>query len=72
MEAMPMEIVADASSEAIRLGAVGFDAIKLIALSRIERRPLRLDLARYPHLPKMDVRTTGAADYAVLVAGQTA
>jgi len=72
MEAMPMEVVADASSEAIRLGAIGFDAIKLIALSRIERRPLRLDLARYPHLPKMDVRTTAAADYAVLVESQAA
>jgi hypothetical protein len=31
MEAMPMEIVAGAASEAIRLGAIGFDAIKLIA-----------------------------------------
>ncbi|RZL51710.1 MAG: IS21 family transposase, partial [Variovorax sp.] len=72
MEAMPMEIVAGAVSEAIRLGAIGFDAIKLIALSRIERRPLRLDLARYPHLPKMDVRTTAAADYAVLVESHAA
>lgn len=72
MEAMPMEIVAGAVNEAIRLGAIGFDAIKLIALSRIERRPLRLDLARYPHLPKMDVRTTAAADYAVLVESQAA
>ena len=72
MEVMPMEVVADAASEAIRLGAVGFDAIKLIALSRIERRPLRLDLARYPHLPKMDVRTTAAADYAVLITGHAA
>jgi len=72
MEAIPMGIVAAAVTEAIRLGAIGFDAVKLIALSRIERRPLRLDLARYPHLPKMDVRTTAAADYAVLVAGQAA
>ncbi len=72
MEAMPMEVVFGAVSEAIRLGAIGFDAIKLIALSRIERRPLRLDLARYPHLPKMDVRTTAAADYAVLVESQAA
>ena len=69
METMPTAVVADAVTEAIRLGAVGFDAVKLIALSRIERRPARLDLARYPHLPKMDVRTTAAADYAVLVPG---
>ena len=51
---------------------IGFDAVKLIALSRIERRPLRLDLSRYPHLPKMDVKTTAAADYAVLVPGKAA
>jgi hypothetical protein len=72
MEAMPMRIVAAAVTEAIRLGAIGFDAVKLIALSRIERRPLRLDLSRYPHLPKMDVRITAAADYAVLVSGKAA
>jgi len=67
LEAMPLEIVATAVSEAIRLGAIGFDAVKLIALARIERRPARLDLAAYPHLPKLTVRTTSAADYAALV-----
>ena len=54
LEAMPMEIVTFAVTEAIRLGAIGFDAVKLIALARIERRPARLDLAAYPHLPRMD------------------
>lgn len=72
MEAMEMEVVTAAITEAIRLGAIGFDAVKLIALDRIERRPLRLDLTRYPHLPKMDVRTTAAADYAVLMTGRGA
>jgi hypothetical protein len=72
LEVMEMEVVAAAITEAIRLGAIGFDAVKLIALARTERRPLRLDLARYPHLPKMDVRTTAAADYAVLMAGRGA
>ena len=72
MEAMPMEIVASAVTEAIRLGAIGFDAVKQIALARVERRPARLDLTAYPHLPKMDVRMTAAADYAVLVPGTTA
>ena len=69
METCSMAIVTDAVTEAIRLGAVGFDAVKQIALARAERRPLRLDLARYPHLPKMDVRTTVAASYAVLIPG---
>ena len=67
LETIPMQIVASAVTEAIRLGAVGFDAVKQIALARVERRPARLDLAAYPHLPKMDVRITTAADYAVLV-----
>jgi len=67
MEAMPQEIVAFAVTEAIQLGAIGFDAVKLIALARIERRPARLDLAAYPHLPRMEVKTTSAADYTVLL-----
>ena len=71
LEAMPMDVVTFAVTEAIHIGAAGFDAVKLIALARLERlerRPARLDLAAYPHLPKMDVKTTCAADYAVLAA----
>lgn len=67
LEAMPMDVVTFAVTEAIHIGAAGFDAVKLIALARLERRPARLDLAAYPHLPKMDVKTTCAADYAALV-----
>ena len=67
LEAMSLDVVTDAVSQAIHLGAIGFDAVKLIALARIERRPARLDLAAYPHLPGMDVKTTSAADYAVLL-----
>ena len=68
LEALPLDVVTFAVTQAIHLGAIGFDAVKLIALARVERRPARLDLAAYPHLPKMDVKTTCAADYAVLVA----
>jgi transposase len=67
LEAMPMEAVSFAVSQAIQIGAIGFDAVKQIALARIERRPARLDLSAYPHLPKMDVHTTRAADYAALM-----
>ncbi|GJD86408.1 hypothetical protein HPGCJGGD_4314 [Methylobacterium haplocladii] len=45
MEAMPTDVVASAVTDAIRLGAIGFDAVKPIALARLERRPPRLDLA---------------------------
>jgi transposase len=72
MEAIPKTIVTQAVIEAIRLGAIGFDAVKQIALARMERRPARLDLTAYPHLPKMVVRTTAAADYAVLIPGKAA
>jgi hypothetical protein len=66
LEALPLDIVTDAVTQAIQIGAIGFDAVKLIALARIERRPARLDLAAYPHLPRTAVKTTSAADYAVL------
>jgi len=67
LEAMSLDVVTDAVSQAIHLGAIGFDAVKLIALARIERRPVRLDLAAYPHLPKLTVQTTRAADYTALM-----
>ena len=44
MEAIPRDVVTHAITEAIRLGAIGLDAVKQIALARIERRPARLDL----------------------------
>ena len=68
LEAMPKDVVTHAVTQAIHLGVIGFDAVKLIALARIERRPTRLDLAAYPHLPRLAVQTTRAADYAVLAA----
>lgn len=66
LEALPLEVVTGAVTHAIQIGAIGFDAVKLIVLARIEHRPARLDLAAYPHLPRTLVKTTTAADYAVL------
>ena len=68
LEALPLDVVTGAVTQAIEIGAIGFDAVKLIALARIERRPARLDLAAYPHLPRTAVKTTSVADYAVLAA----
>jgi transposase len=68
LEALPLDIVTAAVTQAIHIGAPGFDAVKLIALARIEQRPARLDLTAYPHLPRTAVKTTSAADYAVLAA----
>ena len=50
------------------LGTISFDAVKHLLLCRIERRPPRLDLENYPHLPLAEVQTTQAADYMALLA----
>ena len=55
--------------QALRLGAIGFDAIKHLLLCRIERRPPRLDLDVYPYLPKAQVETTSAKAYMSLIGG---
>ena len=43
--------------------------VKHLLLARIERRPVHLDLSRYPHLPQPFVAATRSADYATLLAG---
>jgi transposase len=60
-------IVVAAALEAIRLGVIGFDAIKQLAIARVENRPARLDLSAYPWLPSLSVKTTSPADYLTLV-----
>jgi transposase len=57
---------------ALRMGAVGFDAIKHLVLCRVERRPPRLDLDVYPYLPRATVATTSAASYMSLLSGHAA
>jgi hypothetical protein len=59
-----------AALDAIRLGAVGFDAVKQLVIAKVERRPVNLDLGGYPYLPVAKVKTTSAFDYAVLVSGE--
>ncbi len=72
MEVFEQELVACAVTQAIKLGALSFDAIKQIAFARIERRPPRLDLEQYPHLPRANVAVTRAADYAALTEARAA
>jgi hypothetical protein len=56
-----------AIEDALRLGTISFDAGPHLLLCRIERRPPRLDMENYPHLPMAQVRTTQAADYMTLL-----
>jgi len=66
-EAFAETIVVAAALEAIRLGVIGFDAVKQLAIARVENKPARLDLAAYPWLPSLSVKTTSPADYLTLV-----
>ena len=60
--------------DAIRLGAVSFDAVKHLVLCRLEGRPprLELELELYPYLPRVRVSTTYAGDYMTLLSGRAA
>jgi hypothetical protein len=68
LEVFRPEEVEAGVEEALRLGAIGFDAVKHLVLCRIERRPPRLDLEVYPYLPRARVATTSARAYLELLA----
>ena len=69
LEHFPEPQVTAAMRDAVARRLVGFDAAKHLLLARIEKRPARLDLTRYPHLPQPLVAATRAGDYASLLAG---
>ena len=69
LETFRLEDVHAAVREALRLGAIGFDAVKHLVLCRIERRPPKLDLTLYPYLPRVTVATTSAKAYMALLGG---
>ena len=72
LETFSQQEVAAAVKDAIRLGAVSFDAVKHLVLCRLEGRPPRLDLELYPYLPRIRVGTTSAKDYMSLLSGRAA
>jgi hypothetical protein len=72
LETFRLEDVHAAVREALRLGAIGFDAVKHLVLCRIERRPPKLDLTTYPYLPRVTVATTSAKAYMSLLGGTAA
>ena len=69
METFRPSDVEVAVREALRLGAIGVDAVKHLLLCRIERRPPRLDLDLYPYLPRAEVATTSPGSYMTLLSG---
>ena len=72
LETFSMSEVHAAIKDALRLGAVSFDAVKHLVLCRLEGRPPRLDLELYPYLPRVQVNTTSAGDYMTLLSGRAA
>jgi transposase len=71
LETFSVPEVEQAVLDALHLGTISFDAVKHLLLCRIERRPPRLDLQNYPHLPLPEVQTTQAADYMTLLSAPT-
>ena len=69
LESFRLEDVEAAVHQALRLGTIGFDAIKHLVLCRIERRPPKLDLTLYPYLPRAQVATTSTKAYMGLLGG---
>jgi hypothetical protein len=72
LETFDVEVVQGAISQAIDLGAIGYDAVKHLVLCRIEKRPPRLDLDFYPYLPRANVATTQPSSYMSLLEGTAA
>ena len=71
-EVFAENIVVAAALEAIRLNAIGFDAVKQLVIAKVENRPARLDLSAYPYLPSPSVATTSPADYLTLISREAA
>ena len=74
LESFSQQEVAAAVKDALRLGAISFDAVKHLVLCRLEGRPPRLDLELYPYLPRVRVRvnTTSTRDYMTLLSRRAA
>ena len=72
LETFSQQEVQAAVKDALRLGAISFDAVKHLVLCRLEGRPPRLDLELYPYLPRVRVSTTSAGDYMTLLTGRAA
>ncbi len=66
-ETFEIEEIHGAIRDALRLGAIGYDAVKHLVLCRIEHRSPRLDLDLYPYLPRAQVETTAPTSYMSLL-----
>ncbi len=72
LESFSQQKVHAAITDAMRVEALGFDAVKHMVLCRLEGRPPRLDLGLYPYLPRVRVGTTSTKDHMSLLSGRAA
>ncbi len=72
LESFDLDDLHAAVKTALRMGAIGFDAVKHLVLCQVDKRPPRLDLDVYPYLPRASVATTSAASYMCLMSGDAA
>jgi hypothetical protein len=68
MEDFHQHQVEEAVAQALHLGAISFDAVKMLLLAKLENRPTRLDLTFYPYLPAATVGATDPRSYLGLIA----
>jgi transposase len=67
-EHFDQSLVEWAVAQALDMGAISFDAVKMIVLAKLEQRPPRLDLSFYPYLPRAAVGSTDTRSYMGLLA----
>jgi hypothetical protein len=69
LESFDLDDLHVAVKNALRMGTIGFDAVKHLVLCQVENRPPKLDLDCYPYLPRANVAATSPASYMCLMAG---
>lgn len=69
LESFDLDDLHAAVNNALRMGTIGFDAVKHLVLCQVENRPPKLDLDCYPYLPRANVAATSPASYMCLMAG---
>jgi transposase len=67
METFAIDDVLAGIKQALNMGAVGYDAVKMLMLCRIEKCPPRLGTDSYPFLPKTTVEMTNPDAYMALL-----
>ena len=72
LETFSRQEVHAAVRDALRLGALSFDAVKHLVLCQLEGRPPSLDLELYPYLPRVRVSATSARDCLSLLSRRAA